>query len=363
MTMKSFITLVLVLCTQLLSVHSASETLCTDTSVNCTCDLSKYNSTNSPPLPTVECLSGAMNIYIPKCQLIKSQYNASTLALSNNTGSQCQSAEYFVNNETQVVFQDPLRMGQCGNTVTINATYVTYSNILHIYAGGPLITRSNVTANVSCSYPLSSKIQLNVTLNPVVSTTQLSVPGAIGAVTVTMAAFTDPAYSAVITDQTSLTVEQTIYFSISVPDLEADSLSIKVLRIYAGPGGTNPNSGVFFNLTTGSNGCPDPSYGTNLINMTKNGAGSEARFTMQVFQITGYDSVSIYADVTLCQGTCITTCNANSRSADISTGDNVARIGLDLSTDGNFLTGAVDRVNMPWTLFSLISSLLFVKLM
>ncbi|XP_075054211.1 uromodulin-like [Mixophyes fleayi] len=302
-----------------------------------------------------------MTIYISKCQLEKSQFSSSNLALIDNTGADCVGADYLVDGEVKVTFRDPMSIGKCGNNITINSTHVIFSNILHIYPNkSKIITRNNATAELSCAYPLIFPVQLNVTLKPILSTTELSVPGAVGVMTATMAAYTDSTFTTSVTADTVLYVEGTVYISVSIPNLEANTFSIKVIKIYAGPGGTAAGVGENYTLTTGSDGCPDPSYGVDLITVIHNGDSAEARFSMKVFQITGYDSVNIYADVTICNATCVSSCSV--RSDDSFTYGNVARIGVELFAADTSFSGAIDRFSMSWTLFSLILSLLFVKL-
>ncbi|XP_075053853.1 uromodulin-like [Mixophyes fleayi] len=349
--MKTFLVLLLALCTHLSSVHSANETSCSAT--NCSCDPNKYTVTVKPPNPTVVCSSGLMTIYISKCQLEKSQFNSSNLALIDNTGPDCVGVDNLVDGEVKVTFHDPMSTGKCGNNITINSTHVIFFNILHIYPKeSKIITRSNATAELSCAYPLVFPAQLNMTLKPIISTTLLSVPGAVGAMTVTMAAYIDSTFTTPVTADTVLYVEGTVYISVWIPNLEANSFSIKVKSIYAGPGGAEAGVGENYTLTTGSDGCPDPSYGVDLITVINNGNGSEARFSMKVFQITSKDYVNIYADVTICNATCVKFCSA--RSDDSFTYGNVARIGVELFAGKCF--------SMSWTLVSLILSLLFVKL-
>ncbi|XP_073524617.1 pancreatic secretory granule membrane major glycoprotein GP2-like [Phyllobates terribilis] len=356
--MKILLGLLLALCA-FLSVHAVTESC--DPPANCTCDLSNYNSSVTPPTPTINCSNGVMTIYISKCQLEASLFNISNLALLNNTDPDCASKEYSVDGEFQVGFLNPMSSAKCGNSLTVNATHAIYSNILHIYAEQQaVITRNNATANLTCIYPLTYPVSLNITLKPVSGSTDIAVPGVTGTLNVIMTVYTDDAFTQQVTADTSLTVEQTVYIRVVMPELDANQFNIKVIRLYATPGGVDPTNGPVFNLTSGSDGCPDPQYGVGLISVLNNGNGTEARFAMKVFKITNNDYVQLYADVTICNSTCIVNCNQKSGKS--STPDNVATLNVELIADSNPLSGAMSCSSMSWTLVSLIS-LLIAKFM
>ncbi|XP_075190201.1 pancreatic secretory granule membrane major glycoprotein GP2-like [Anomaloglossus baeobatrachus] len=356
--MKILQTLLLALCT-LLSVHATTQTC--GGSVNCTCDLSKYNSSVKPPSPTINCTNGVMTVYISKCQLEKSLFNTSNLALLNNTDPDCTSTDYLVDGEVQVGFHNPMSSTKCGNRLQVNATYAIYTNILHIYPEQhPVMTRNNATANLTCIYPLTYHTALNITLKPVSGNTDISVPGVTGTLTVYMTVYTDAQFSQPVTDSTTLTVEQTVYIEVVMPELDANQFNIKVLRIYATPGATDPGAGQVYNLTSGPDGCPDPTYGVGLISVINNGNGSSARYSMSVFQITNQIFLNLYSDITICNTTCAVNCNQKIGKS--YTPESVATVNVALVAESDPTSGATGRFSTSWTLVSLIS-LLIAKFM
>ncbi|XP_068089288.1 uromodulin-like [Hyperolius riggenbachi] len=150
-----------------------------------------------------------------------------------------------------------------------------------------------------------------------------------------MFAYQNPDFSSPISVDSTLTVEQTIYLSISIPNLDANTFSVKVLRIYATGDAPSP----VYNLTTDPNSCPNPIYGSDLISVVNNGNSSEARFTMKVFQITGSNHVYLKADVTLCSQTCPSNCQSRGLVRSDTTTSQVAKLtmelyGNDLSSNG-----------------------------
>ncbi|XP_075190200.1 uromodulin-like [Anomaloglossus baeobatrachus] len=357
--MKILLALLLALCT-LLSVHATTDPC--GGSVNCTCDLSKYNSTDTPPSPNINCSNGVMTIYISKCQLEKSLFNTSNLALLNNTDPDCTSTDYLVDGEVQVGFHNPMTSTKCGNTLHVNATHAVYSNILHIYAAvqNNVTAKKNFNENLSCIYPLIYHTALNITLKPITGSTDISVPGVTGVMNVVMTVFIDDQFTQPVTDSTTLTVEQTVYIQILMPELEANQFSVKVIRLYATPGATDPGAGLLYNLTSGLDGCPDRTYGVGLIFVINNGNGTEARFSMNIFKITNQDYVNLYADVTICNTTCAVNCNQKSGKS--YTPENVASVNVELVAESDPTSGASGRFSTSWTLVSLIS-LLIAKFM
>ncbi|MEE6484806.1 hypothetical protein FKM82_014050 [Ascaphus truei] len=176
-----------------------TDQTCNATTNICDCNLALYTKSAAPPTPTVDCTGGSMNLYISKCQLEKSQYNSGTLHLAG-TEAGCTGGEKNVDN-AQVTFSAPLRTGACGNTVVVNGSHVVYSNKLYIdsqvlqYPTFSIILKNDVSMSVSCAFPLNMKVALNVSLNPVISTAQLTVPVEEGVVTVTMAAYRNPSFT------------------------------------------------------------------------------------------------------------------------------------------------------------------------
>ncbi|KAM5180701.1 uromodulin-like [Mantella aurantiaca] len=359
-TMKCLLVLFLALCT-LLSVQCAEEVACVSNS--CDCDLSKYIESVNPPNATVECHNGQMNLYISKCQLQKNRYNSSNLALSNNTGTECNSFEVSVLNEPQVAFHNPLAFGKCGNNITFTTTHVTFSNVLNIYAvSSNIVGRNNVSMFVSCTFPLNYTVMLNSTLKPKLTTAQITIPGVIGALTVIMALYTDETFSEAITDANAdLSVESYIYVGFNIPDLNANSFSLKVINIYAS---SQQSGGDIFNLTTGVDGCPDPSLGADQISVIKNGIGSEARYKVKVFKIANSDYVYLFAQVTICTSACVPQCPGAriGKSDDVSQSQNVATLQMDVFASKDFTSGATERFSKMSTSMLLIPSFLFMKL-
>ncbi|XP_068098258.1 pancreatic secretory granule membrane major glycoprotein GP2-like [Hyperolius riggenbachi] len=168
--MKLILVLSIALCT-LISVSAvctpdcAGDEHCDATSSTCLCNTTA-SSPGVNPSPTVNCSGGVLSIYVPKCWLENNGYNSSNVHLQS---SACTPAKEVVNNLAELSFHVPLTSASCNNTAYINGTHVIYSNNLYIFAKKSLIqTRQDVVANVSCAYPLTANVTLNVTLHPIV---------------------------------------------------------------------------------------------------------------------------------------------------------------------------------------------------
>uniref|UniRef100_A0A8C5LNZ3 ZP domain-containing protein n=1 Tax=Leptobrachium leishanense TaxID=445787 RepID=A0A8C5LNZ3_9ANUR len=360
MTMKVFLRLIFALCGVVpvlrASTSCASDEVYDSNNNVCNCNTSFYTPQVSPPTPVIECSGGNMKLSISKCQLDISQFNASDLHL--NSGN-CLGTVDNESNISNMVLTSPLRNGACGNILNINESHVTYSNTLFISPKiNTIITRRYFNVSFSCSYPLKTTVSLNTTLKPVMGVSTITVPGANGQYIVTMLAWINEEFNEPLTEDTVVRVEDTIYISVIVPELDANFFALYVNRIYASasPGSTE------YNLL--SDGCPATGDAEGLMSVRQNGNGTEARFAMKVFKITSSDFVNLFADVSVCNGTCVKSCSIRSAKSEKSTGD-TATVSVTLSAEDTlqYSSSTIDRFSVPFTISSLFLSLLFVKLM
>uniref|UniRef100_A0A8C5LKS1 ZP domain-containing protein n=1 Tax=Leptobrachium leishanense TaxID=445787 RepID=A0A8C5LKS1_9ANUR len=202
-------------------------------------------------------------------------------------------------------------------------------------------------------------VALHTALKPVMGTHAIIVPGANGEFTVTMMAWEDGAFTIPLTDNSVVTVEDTIYISIIVPDVVADSFSVNVIRIYASA--TPGSSAIQYDLLT--DGCPAEGLSHGLMGVTQNGNSFEALFAMKVFKISGSELVYLSADVSICNGTCEKDCSVRSFAPKSGTTD-IATVSMALFAEktAQYSSSTFDRFSLPFTMGSLLLSLLFVKL-
>ncbi|XP_069478919.1 pancreatic secretory granule membrane major glycoprotein GP2-like isoform X2 [Ambystoma mexicanum] len=331
------------------------------TSNTCTCNLTVYTSQESPPTPIVQCLYGQMKIYEDKCQLEKSGFNSDNLHLRDPT---CIGTD-VINGIARVVVATNTTSTLCGNTLTVNGTHATYSNQLLIptrVSQSGIISKHNYTYNVSCSYSFIISVALSTALKPVVGAIDIPLPGGAYTVIAMMAAFTDSAFSVPYTESTVMYVENPLYVSVIIPDLDAASFSLVVARLYA-TGVKDPKATPQYNIIT--NGCPSAGLGE-LLTIRNNGNSSEARFEMKVFKITNSNYLYLFADLIICRGQCIPFCKGvlagrMGNSEDSSTGQVGTGPFEGMKSDPT--SGASDRFSWIWTVNSLLLSLLGLRLL
>ncbi|XP_069478935.1 uromodulin-like isoform X2 [Ambystoma mexicanum] len=202
-----------------------------------------------------------MKISEGKCQLERSGYNSENLHLRDPT---CMGNNNVidVNANATVVVATNTTSTLCGNTLTVNGTHATYSNQLLIPARvsqSGLVLRQNYTYNVSCSYPLNMSVALATALKPILGFSNIALPGGVGTMIAMMAAYTDPAFAVPYTESSlTLYVEDTLYVSAIIPDLDAVSFSMAVTRLYA-TGVNDPNATPQYDII--NNGCPSAGLG------------------------------------------------------------------------------------------------------
>ncbi|KAJ1176247.1 hypothetical protein NDU88_001529 [Pleurodeles waltl] len=274
----------------------ATDEYFNNTTNTCSCNLTMYTSAGSPPPPTVQCLSGLMRVKVSKCQLESSKYDSANLHLLD---SSCKGVR-VVEGTALVVVSTNTSSHDCGNKLSVNNTHVFYSNNLTIPAKvspSGLIARNNFTYTFSCSYPLNIPVSLATTLNVTMGGIDIPLPGGVGALMVLMIAYTDSTFTVPYTETTmDINVQDHLYVAVSMPDLDATTFSVLVTRLYA-TGTSDPNANPSYDIIT--NKCPSAQLG-DLLTILVNGETVEARFKVQVFQISGMVNLYLHAEVEMC---------------------------------------------------------------
>lgn len=361
--MKAWLGLALafsILCTaSAQSPPCATDEYLNTTTNTCMCNLTMYTSAASPPKPTVQCLSGQMKLSESRCQLEKSKFDSAKLHLIDPN---CKGVR-VVDGTALIVVATNTSSQLCGNKLTFNSTHVFYSNNLTIpamVAPSGLIARNNFTYAFSCSYPLNIPVSLATTLNVTMGLIDILLPGGAGSVTVLMIAYTDSTFDVPYTQTTTVNVQDPLYVSVSIPDLDASRFSVRVTRLYA-TGISDPNADQQYDIIT--DGCPSAQLG-DLLTTVVNGRNTEARFVVQAFQITNMDSLYLHAKVEIClSNPCNETCGS-SRSGRIASPSSLLTGGpFQADNLDGFANGASSRFSWIWTVNSLLLSLLGLRLL
>ncbi|KAG8588736.1 hypothetical protein GDO81_006080 [Engystomops pustulosus] len=333
----------------IISVHSACDVCASDEHCEdptCICNSTLYNNTGSSPSPTLDCTAGIMSVYISKCWLEQNGYNSTYIRLGNDT---CIAAREIVNDTALMALHRPLSTNDCGNNVYINSTHVIYSNKLYIYG-----IFQNFIINISCIYPLYTRVSVNFAIRPLIGVTQISIPGTLSTLTVTMVIYKDVGFSSLLNENEPVYVESTLYVAVMIPNLDVENFKIKVLDIYASASESGP---TFYLL---QDGCPTSGLTAELMAVISNGESSESRFAMKVFQISGFYTVNLKAVLKLCTDDCQTNCTVGGRSA--SSRDQTVLVSLFLTADDQYMYGSANNLTVSWILSSILLSIFFVRL-
>ncbi|XP_078538787.1 uromodulin-like [Lissotriton helveticus] len=273
------------------------------TTDTCSCNLAMYNSTAMPPTPDLQCLSGQIKITVSKCQLERSGYDSSNLYLLDSScvgvRKNASNAEIVLELETS---------SSCGTIMTTSDFYLIYTNNVtvpgKIYSN-QVRARNDVVFTFSCSYPLQLTAALQIGIHSENFTGHQYLNG-YGSMNVEIHAYTDSIFDVAYTDHMPvLHIGDPMYIGVKLPDLDATSLSAQVTRLYA----TLENStysAPAYDIISG--GCPSVDF-TDIMSVKKNGNETEAQFVLQVFEITGTETFFLFAEVTICTGTCVPNCS------------------------------------------------------
>ncbi|KAJ1176244.1 hypothetical protein NDU88_001526, partial [Pleurodeles waltl] len=276
----------------------ATDEIFDDITGICICNLSMYSSTVLPPNPTLRCLSGQIRLNVSRCQLERSGYDSSKLHLMD---SSCV-GQRVVEDVAEIVVSTNPFSSACGNVMTVNDSHVIYSNNLNIPAKvfmSGVLTRNNISIGFDCSYPLMMPVSLFSIMNPAIGFIELNVHGVNTIMKPTMTAFIDSNFTVPYNESSMyLYTSNPLYLSMRLPEFEFLYLLVK--RMYATTI-NDLNAVPQFDLIT--DGCPSLDM-NDLVSVVHNGDSYQAQFVIQVFQITGSDSVYFFADVETCMETC-----------------------------------------------------------
>ncbi|XP_078538812.1 uromodulin-like [Lissotriton helveticus] len=311
-------------------------------------------------VPMFMCDEALITITVPKCLLEKLRYNPAGMHVRTPTVD-CMNSYNQVLNGIRMWSEQILPVtGFCGNEVVINGTYTTYSNYLEIPAAtiNGIIYVPNLRYNFSCSYPRNILASLDTVINPISSTLTLSLGGASGVITVTMAAFWDSSYTNPITAVQQIDVGTTFYFGLSAASPDDGTFVLRADSCYATPV-NDPNSPTRVNLITG--GCSADQGVTTQVLM--NGVAMSVFFSAESFAFDGISSVYVFCNTRLCVkagGNCTACGNIAGRSAGSSGNIGVGPFTMSEIPELNFASQTV----VSWTvLVSSLITLLSVRLM
>ncbi|KAF6272526.1 uromodulin [Rhinolophus ferrumequinum] len=239
----------------------------------------------------LECGANDIKVSLSKCQLNSLHFEKVFMYLRD---SQCSG---FTERGDRVWMSvvTPARDGPCGTVMTKNETHATYSNTLYL-ADDIIVRDVDTHINFGCSYPLDMKVSLQSSLQPMVSTLNISVGGT-GLFTVRMALFQGPAYTRPYEGSSvTLSTEAFLYVGAVLDGGDLSRFALRLTNCYATPSGVSTDPLKYFII---QDSCPRAEDAT--IQVVENGESPQGRFAVQMFRFAGnHDLVYLHCEVYLC---------------------------------------------------------------
>ncbi|XP_056392110.1 uromodulin-like isoform X1 [Hyla sarda] len=320
-----------------------------DGNYGCYC-IDQYEVANVADIrPELTCDVYDMKAAFRKCQLKSLNFNADSVTLKD---SGCFG---FYDNPSTNTFtvMASLQTGRCGLHITNNGTHAIYEDTLTLVmeSTGLIAREEELAVTMSCAYPLDMMVSLNIAVNPIYSSINISVGGT-GQFTAYMALYKDSSYLTPYEGtEVALPTKSTLYVGVFVQGGDPSQYVLVMKNCYATPTG-NPNDAVKYYIIKDS--CPNKQDST--ISVLENAVSRKGRLSLQVFKFVGnYNSVYMHCAVSLCDptaGLCSPSCSGiGSRSATVEASYQL-KVGpivhRDISTSGCIGTHA------PFALFSFV---------
>ncbi|XP_069478855.1 uromodulin-like isoform X2 [Ambystoma mexicanum] len=155
------------------SPECLSDEICTDINgvSECRCNRTMYRLLDRRDLqPVVTCRGATMNISISRCLLESFGYNGSSMALRNSNESCNLWSQGIKDNKSVLTLEVLLMVGWCGNEISVNTSYVRYSNVLQVHPLLTEIVRVNpLNLSFSCSIARAVQTRLELDLQPAIN--------------------------------------------------------------------------------------------------------------------------------------------------------------------------------------------------
>ncbi|XP_038172459.1 uromodulin [Arvicola amphibius] len=239
----------------------------------------------------LECGTNDIKISLSKCQLQSAGFMKVFMYLSD---SQCSGFSERGERDWMSVVT-PAQDGPCGTVLRTNETHATYSNTLYL-ANEIIIRDVNIRINFECSYPLDMKVSLKTSLQPMVSSLNISLGGT-GMFTVRMALFQSPAYTQPYQGPSVLlSTEAFLYVGTILDGGDVSRFVLLMTNCYATPSSNATDPVKYFII---QDRCPNTVDTT--VQVMENGESPQGRFSVQMFRFAGnYDLVYLHCEVYLC---------------------------------------------------------------
>ncbi|XP_075462657.1 uncharacterized protein LOC142498033 [Ascaphus truei] len=274
--------------------------LCHDVWGGATCECNSTAPQNATPgdaVVSLTCDTGVMSVSLSMCRLAQFGYDYQSLRLDNSSDS-CNSTYPDVSNNTRVlVIQAKPATGWCGNQVTVNASDVVYSNIVHIQNNsGGAGSRGELKVTFSCVYSLYWDTQLLLALHQDNGTLTLSAvygnDGDLSAAIYSNADYTEPLS---LGDTFSASAYNTVYITVITNFTDTERFRLRVEEVFAAPD-NDPTSTSRVQLISGGVG----SDRQLLTRGIQNGRSAEVKFSVQMQQFAEQSRTYLFFTARLC---------------------------------------------------------------
>ncbi|KAM4631552.1 uromodulin-like [Discoglossus pictus] len=297
--------------------------------------------------PELTCGVRSMKASFHKCQLKSLNLKIKNIFLKDSGCFGFQDDN--VTNEFSLL--SSLQAGTCGIQLLKNKTHATYVNTLYLtLTPEGIITREEeVSIIISCSYQLNMIVSLETAVNPILSSTNITVEGT-GQFTGHLALYQDSSYLSPYEGlEVVLSSKSILYIGAVIDGTDPSEYALVMKNCYATPT-RNANDSIKYYLIKDS--CPNKQDST--INVIENGVSSQGRLSVKIFKFIGeYNLVFLHCQLSLCDlktSNCTPSCSGGRSLASPDGQSVVLGVGPIVRQDSSSSSAVGARVS--WTLFA-----------
>lgn len=220
--------------------------------------------------PQLDCGDTEIKVSLDKCLLGSLGFGDEVHAYLRDGNWNCSSLRQS-EEENWISVTNPTQAGACGNILERNQTHAIYINTLSL-VNDFIIRDTILSINFQCAYPLDMKVSLQMALQPIVSSLNITVDGE-GEFTVRMALFQDQDYTSPYEGTAvMLSVESMLYVGTILERGDTSRFNLVLKNCYATPTEDKTDPVKYFIIR---NSCPNQRDST--ISVEENGVSAESR--------------------------------------------------------------------------------------
>ncbi|XP_053550225.1 uncharacterized protein LOC128641725 [Bombina bombina] len=242
---------------------------------------------------SLTCKLNQIKLSFSKCQMESLGYDTSAMYLNE---SNCTS---FIerSDKAYVTLVTLPKAGSCGAKHSENETHLIYTNTAHLpVKSDGVIQRGEREIKFSCAYERSMKSSLQMAINPLVSSVEVTLGGT-GTYSLKMGLFIDSDYKILYAaPELQLTTASMLYVGVATEQVEDSNFVLLMKNCYATPTNDTGNPLKYYII---QNNCPNRNDPT--LTVQENGVSLEGRFSLQVFKFIGnFNKIYLHCEIRLC---------------------------------------------------------------